>query len=576
MKRIALIGCLFIFGLTQPVQQGGAWPPDPAILFTDAVKVVETYVAGDTEPEVQIVADGRKVRLASGKEYPLPTGYEVAESPYYLFGDALYLKVLDSEDLWLRLDLKTGEFTRHERNTVDTRCGPVKFAQFREHWVFFRDAKTQETHLCEMASGFLSTPLPRGYTWELNILYIGFDPEPQSIEMSPDEKWLSFFGDVQEKEKRAVFSYEIKTRKLVNNGQLGREPYIGQEPYINWERWVDNTTVLISDYCGLDQCPTYYWIVDVTRPNNLQLALGERPAPVFKDNPPRLESYRIPAYAVWAGESALPCERTVFYIRTRTHKTYKYGNLCIAEYGPQDGTGYYRDVAKDGKTATLVRFNPVTGQRANLYRAEIEQVLWVSTDERYAALVLDDNGRIDTRPGRHMHIQGALGHPRLAILNLATGKRLYETEEEFLWWDQPLGTWLPRVRQVDNREVLLIKSKELRPLPPLYFETQDKYTLLSIRPDQVAETRIAEDGAGVVPGNSQLLLWTDGMGKSTGLTLYDIAIGRWTLLVNALTTYEMSIDEIAKDAITLDFFPAGENWSSSSRRARYTLRLPSS
>ncbi len=596
MKRIALIGCLFIFGLTQPVQQGGAWPPDPAILFTDAVKVVKTDV---WEAEVQIIGEGRRVRLASGVEFAAPEEYTIDYVVARPIDDAIFLHAHTwyFDKGWLRLDLKTGRFTRLDRDTLDTRCGPVKFlelfrdaywvfntdskirdgylrldrAQGRGDWVITTDAKTQAAWLCELATGSLSAPLPKGYTWAV-LVHESADTRLLGVMVSPDGKWLTFAGELPDRKTLTIFSYEIKTGKLVKNGQFDQEPYIGWVLYVDWVRWIDNSTLLMRHGCGLEQCLRELWVVDVTRPNSVEYALIDRFEPEYYDNPSRLEVHYSPAKWTIAEERDSPCGHYVFYIKTRTRKRYTYGDLCIAEYGPQVGTGYYRAVAKNGKSATLVRFNPITRQRRSLYQAEIEQVLWVSADERYAALVLDDNGRIDIEPGARGELQGVMGHPRLVILNPATGKRLYETEAQFSYL-LILGEWSPSVTAVNDRE-LVLDSLDLWPEP--FQRPQEKYTLLRIKSDRATETRISEDGAGVVPGKGQLLLWTDGMGKSTGLTLYDIATGRRTPLVNGLATYRISVEVIGKDTITLDIYPAGENEYSYSRRARYTLRLPAS
>ncbi len=570
MKRMALIGCLLIFGLTQPAQQGSAWPPDPAILFTDAVTVVKTELV---ELQAKIIAEGRKVRIAGGKEYAVPEQYTIDLAVQRSVDDTIFLRTEFGYERWLRLNLRTGEFSRYLQDAVDTRCGSVKLVELDRTWVFVTDAIAREIRLCEMETGWKSAPLPSGYTWEVYLPgHVYPDATTVSIEVSPDRARLVFLGEVPRKQEFAVFSYEIKTGKLINNGLVESGNCLGVEPLVDWDRWVDNSTLLIFTWGGLEQCYRGLWVVDATRSNSAELGLGDRFDPEYYDDPPRLEAHYSSAKHVYSDETGAPCSHEVYYIKTRTLKTYTYGDLCIAEYGPQDGTGYYRAVAKDRKTATLVRFNPVTRQRASLYRGEIEQVLWVSGDERYAALVFDDNGKIDIQPGVRGDDQGQMGHSRLTILNLATGKKLYEREAEFTY-EIVLGSWSPEVWEISTHELLLAS---FNPRATSYLESQEKYTVLSIKTDGITETRISEDGAGVILGKGQLLLWTDGMGKSTGLTLYDIATVKRTPLVNGLTSYEISIQEIAKGAITLDIYPAGENEYSYSRRARYTLRLPSS
>ncbi len=574
MKRMALIGCLLIFGLTQPAQQGGAWPPDPAILFTDAVKVVKTELAEQPGPPFEPDEGSRSVLASSGRVYPWP---ENLENVLLYFGkvvvvdNGLFINVNEKGksdwSIW-RLDLKTGSYSAYGRDTIESRCGAIRLYELDREWVFYTDPASKQVRLCNMKTGPMGAPLPAEYEWEVTSLY---RQKSLAIENSPDRSRLAFFGQKPFSYDTAVFSFEIRTGRLIKLGSFARE----SELYM--ERWVDNSTILIRSARGDEWSDKSVYIADVSKPNNLQLAQrSPRFYPKYLDNPARLESFVGPNSV---GHPFTDCFLQVFDIRTRMAKQYYYGRLCEPEYGPAIGTGYYRDVSDDTRSpATLVRYNSITRQRKDLYKGEIEYILWVSADERYLALVLDDNGKIDRPPFWLWQMHKDLSHPRPVIVELATGKVLFEAA---LGRPPDNWAWLNSVEQITPGVLLLTYWQFAETVKDRTYDDFDndyphRHSVLRKVDGKFTETILEGYASKLRAGDTRLLLWKDGQEKSTGLSLYDIGTGKYTELVHLLKAYTLHLEKYEQGLLTVSVTPAGETAASARRLARYTLRLPSS
>jgi hypothetical protein len=197
------------------------------------------------------------------------------------------------------------------------------------------------------------------------------------------------------------------------------------------------------------------YVADAAQPGSLKEATRSvRVLPEYYDDPPRLEVYNSPLNH-GDGNAPYTCEWIIYYLDTGETETIDYGTLC-PEYGPTRRAGYFRDVpfenVRDSSpTATLVYFDPLTGERRDLYTAEIEAIQWVTRDEHYAVLVLDSSGRVDSLPGFQQDLLGDPQRPTTNLIDLTTGETLYEMPTT---WMYPLFALLGRFRIPKARSIV--------------------------------------------------------------------------------------------------------------------------
>lgn len=114
--------------------------------------------------------------------------------------------------------------------------------------------------------------------------------------------------------------------------------------------------------------------------------------------------------------------------------------LCYPEYEDQN-YGYFRELAADGKTATVVRYNPLTQEREALYSGEIEHILWVQNG--YAALMIGSRGRVYVIPGDLPNASPISAGLALNIIDLASQQVIYSTPAQ--WYGPQSTIWTPNV-----------------------------------------------------------------------------------------------------------------------------------
>lgn len=112
--------------------------------------------------------------------------------------------------------------------------------------------------------------------------------------------------------------------------------------------------------------------------------------------------------------------------------------LCYPEYEDQNYS-YFRERAPNGKTATVVRYNPVTKIREELYTGEVEHILWVQSG--YAALMMGGLGRVYVIPGEFSNATAINAALALNIIDLTTKEVIYSTPAE--WFGPQSSIWTP-------------------------------------------------------------------------------------------------------------------------------------
>lgn len=308
------------------------------------------------------------------------------------------------------------------------------------------------------------------------------------------------------------------------------------------------------------------YVINITRPNSLTHVLyNYRFTFEFKKDPPRLEAFESPSNDLGMDKTGRAnCKRRVYYFGTHAKKTYEYGRLCTTEYGSTDGTGYYRDVKPDG-IATLVRYNPVTKRRAELFRGELEYLFWVASDERYAVVILDDNGKVNCLPGYEWYWLDycQIAHPKIAVIDLKQDAVLYSIETT-AWFTQNAPIFYrDAVRQVDQKTILLRFSQKDRGLFILFSLSDLKATALPIQGELVG--KITPDGKLMIMPDKSL---------SPALNLYVLATGQTIPLVNAVDGYVTAIEELDGTLLRLTIAPSREEGLPEGRRAQYVIELP--
>lgn len=274
--------------------------------------------------------------------------------------------------------------------------------------------------ICEMATGKLSQP----------VFYVGFMPLEQDIdgyglEMSPDNKWALFDEPTARDDIHRLIAYELTTDKF---NDLGIVPHVSG--WVSQRGWATNMDWFIIDDGMPEWSSAYAYVATIPHENSMRMVLQNMRLPVvYFDNPPRLEAWFTPSNVSQIIKDDFDCELSIYYFLTHSITIYHTGKLCVPDYGPAHGDGYCRDVQPDGK-AWLTRFNPITRERKKLYYGELEHIYWVSEDEAYALVMLDNNGKIDCKPGYDL----AWGYetswyditnPTIALIELESGNILY-------------------------------------------------------------------------------------------------------------------------------------------------------
>jgi hypothetical protein len=112
--------------------------------------------------------------------------------------------------------------------------------------------------------------------------------------------------------------------------------------------------------------------------------------------------------------------------------------LCYPEYEDRNYR-YFRELAADGKTAIVMRYNSITQKREALYSGEVEHILWVK--DGYAALMIGGLGRVYVIPGEFSNSTPINFSLTLNIVALTTQQVIYSTPAH--WIGPQSSIWAP-------------------------------------------------------------------------------------------------------------------------------------
>ncbi len=393
---------------------------DLEAIFTENIQIVDYTIV----PEVtgKSYDNERRILIIEDKTYPYPK--QILAINYLQSDEQNMLNIEVSESL---PDTANATHIRrswiwhfHPQTEVFERFKPlcgnprdVYIIELATRWVYITNSDTERVYLCETATGELSEPLLSDFSWDIQP---PISTRSVPVFTSPDGQWLVLFGE--EHNQIHVFSYNISSANLTELGSINCRFCIER----NAVSWFDSlVTIWVWD--GDDHI---IYSTDITQSNSLVLAIRRHKyLPEFYEDPPRYDyvNFTNPEN-FWETQ----CERVIYNVLNSETQITPMGPLCRPEQGSLDGIGYYRDITngKEG-IAALTRFNSANGESEVLYEGEIESIEWVSLDERYAIVVLDANGHIDTIPFLDPWAWGVPEAPRLAYVDLVRDTIVFES-----------------------------------------------------------------------------------------------------------------------------------------------------
>lgn len=553
---LLILGMIWLLTGIVAAQDSAPWPPDPTTLFAPGVEIVHSDI--QPRPSAPLIDWDNTTHIlyirdsATGEynEYPYPDSILSIFYPSKL-DDGTWIVSAQEDDpvtqadqkwIWF-IDPVTGVFSRYPAY-----CGqvaPLEIADVEEiNWILFTDPDTGDQYLCKTATGERSPALPTGWEW-------------YDISDSPDGQWVAVFAFPKVLDYQVhVFSYEVATGLLREIGSF--------VPDYNlfFQRWV-GSQVLIGTSEMPEWFTRYIVIADAARVNSVEVAVARlRFWPSYFPNPPRYEFI-----SGTEGGSFSYCEWIIYDISTRVLTRRNLGSLCEPEIGRLTETAYYRDVSgPQASQATLVRFNAVTGERKDLFIGEIEDVIWVSADEHYAILSLDNSGQIDLISYIPTDMGGSLYSANLSYVDLVSGEVLFSIPGG---WVLDNGYWIMHssIYPLNDGTFLAIAFSN-------YYDYQESYASLFYQASgQYVETRLVNN---VIAATQKYIILKRHI--DNGLSRFDV-YNTETATVHPL------IQSIDLENYDLDLYAYNDGrfsaylrprFGDESRSAWYTLTLPTS
>lgn len=318
----------------------------------------------------------------------------------------------DPSGQWL-LNLQTGEFSRPMLV-----CGELPLPEGDTAWVIVPGNPTME--ICDRRTG-ASIHLDIDQTLDTDT----------AIDVSPDGERLALFG------WQHLYVYTISSGKLVDVGEVS---LVADAPNVVW---LGNNQLLVVEDSGRASTPyVNYKLGDPDLENSLQPLVSQH-----RFDTQYLEFLQEPPHYEWIESRDTGCWLVQTELDTGNRREYFQDDLCergrvLIDGGdrlytrmlheelpppadmPEMPTGY-RPISQ-----SLVRFNPYTGERHNLYNGELEAILEITPDNHYAVVVLDNNGQLEMFSIDLLQIYRLSDRPvhfRLAVMELDTGSIIYET-----------------------------------------------------------------------------------------------------------------------------------------------------
>lgn len=554
MKRaICLFLLLFVTATLSFAQEEIPALPTMDELFAEGVVAeVVTPVVNQQPTRPYTDNEARVVRVfdddpQTWQEYPYPDEVEnfsrlanrLDENTLLLSTTLSLEEAPDPEEQWL-LNLLTGEYTRPE-----ILCGQRRSEEGNGRWVvYYEDFPETPAFLCNTETGEMLGPLPTED-------YL----ERQRSILSPNGEWLILFGTF------SIYNYHFETGGLILLGTP-------QLTDFRTAQWIGNDLIFISAANQADM--TYPW-------RNYYLAdpaEAESMTPIATIiKPDYLTQLDDPSRYEWIESRGDGCHLAQLNVETAEFNEYDLQELCSQGYRLPDGNGdgdrLFYDIIWSAEnyahwdevvrllylpdalpiSSQLVRLNPYTGERTDLYSGEIEWLRDVTPDGQYAVLLVDDSGLLDMIAARKTQ-EVIDSRPRWIILDTHTGETVYEAPTS--WEFDPesyfgLNTWSQQI--VLNTVSFNEMEAGMRRLPTsgLFAIGNDRFvhvvlsgeprnwqrtdTLIQLGEQRVIEQQLTGELALVMPDGRHLVLWSEGTRNSSAVSLYDIETGETTPII---------------------------------------------
>ncbi|HEX2907805.1 MAG TPA: hypothetical protein VHO69_13130 [Phototrophicaceae bacterium] len=561
--RIILSGILLIVLVCSPLLAQNEAPIDPATIFDPSVTI--RYVSAEVEPSPTVWDNDLHQFAIDGVVSPYPPGVATIKDIETVDADTLAVTI--DPDVMNSYDAEVWLYSRRQQTLSPfvAQCATAD-GQPDEGWRLVAELWTiivqdESAALCNRLTGATSAPLPENYRWPLES--IGRSGPITSV--SPDRKYVAFIGQIGAEWQPAasrqieVFSYETQTGTILSLGIMEAATSL------DFGQWIGNQITIVTgenDFVEFSEV----WIADVTRSKNLEFAFNVTGGgPGFEEYPPR---YLI-GYNPYTNASG--CGRTTYYVETHETVELDLDGLCHPEYGDIEGVGYYRDVpfGESRECCTpapakvvevpFVRYDTRTSERQELYRGEIEAVYWVSPNEQYAILLLDQDGEIDFFPYLDAFNYQQLGLPYLALVDLQTGETLATTP-----MDELAHTWGL------TSDTDWAVNHTLTPLPDgtflkIYCDENDTpcardgnaASRVTITASGVEETLLVKDPIMLTPDQKGLFVWSQPRSKyqpaaqQQGVNIYDLETGQLRPFIRelSLADYDFELLRSGKDSV---------------------------
>lgn len=276
-----------------------------------------------------------------------------------------------------------------ESTTETINCGLSSHSN--SGWVYYVD--DDQVQLCNIDTGETRNLSP------LTSEEVGYLPNDfNRAFLSPDKTWLVYARDVAipgTNGQRVVSSYRLADGHINLLGTIDLLVGLNHPNMRGFRGWLSETRgTLVIDIFG-DSVADDYFTYDVTQPDSLK--------PVgsgfyyYYSAPPRYEVMMTSASLAFATSLDYRVDCTMSLLDADGEYHINLGYDCIGAWALRGGGQYFtlQVEAEDSTTSNLLRFDPYTGEKSVLMTDEIEWLVGVSPDGRYALLLMDDNGQLD-------------------------------------------------------------------------------------------------------------------------------------------------------------------------------------
>lgn len=391
--RRSLILVLLLCALAAPTyaQEDVAWPPDATDIFVPGIEVFEHSMLDKAQQiplgDIVMLPEIRAIRGADGQVYEWPKEIDYFRFTYpkpIVIYDELYIyrtkgPESDVYDTWT-LNLKSGEYNLYTSGEPpQTPCGQL----WPKHTDWDQYVIDGQTMLCKVETGE-HLDFPQGY----RILreYGSYDGNPY-IRTLADGRLLV----------AAQHTDETDMTVLVQNTSTKQFDVVGKLPapfqgVINFETKTDN--IFLIRIANAEEKVE----VGIFNLSKNAFTTYAPPTGDFEGSFGVWNFWPNPTITTYKAAQNGDCTWLIYDLETNEESFFNFGDLCYSEFTSPNGTSYFRQLSPDKKTATVISFNPLTNERREIYSGEVEDIKWVSEDERYIVAVIDSTGQVDNRP----------------------------------------------------------------------------------------------------------------------------------------------------------------------------------